>query len=164
MTNAILLRHAQFAHLMARRIHGASKSWKKRLQYDTNTTTKLADEIAKLSRSLLQHVEQMRADLAAFVDALGKMEPKEKKKKRAKWRILGWLKHLFKALARIFDLGSFILPLVPFVPPGVDLIASAGSTLMRAAAALCEAAKGMYVPLWNAQPPHRSGREEGTYW
>jgi hypothetical protein len=152
VTNAILLRHAQFARLMARRIHGASKSWKKRLRYDTDTT-KLANEITELSRSLLQHVAQMRADLAAFVDALEKMELKRKKKKRAKWRILGWLKHLFKALAKVFDLGSFILPLVPFVPPGVDLIASAGSALMRAASALCGAAKGTYVPLWNAQPP-----------
>lgn len=161
-TNAILLRHAQFAYLMARRIDGASKSWLKGLRYGTDTT-KLANDIAAASRSLLQHVAQMRTDLAAFVDALEKMELKKKKKRAtAKRRILGWLRYLFDALARIFALGSFISPLLHSVAPGAGLIAPAASTLWKAAAAFCGAAEGTYVPLLECATPHRSGREESN--
>ena len=57
-------------------------------------------------------------------------------------RILGWLKLLFKALAGIFALGSFIAPVLRPVAPGVDLIAPAASVLCVAAAKLCEIATG----------------------
>jgi hypothetical protein len=128
---------------MARRIDGASKSWLKGLRYGTDTT-KLANDLVRASRSLSTHIAQMKSDLAAFVSALEKTEVR-KKPSMAK-RILGWLKDLFNALARIFALGSFVSPFLHSVAPGVGVIAPAASTLWKAAAAFCGAASGTFSP------------------
>ncbi|KAH9077658.1 hypothetical protein EDB83DRAFT_2514368 [Lactarius deliciosus] len=128
-TDAILLCHAQFAYLMAQRIDDASRSWRKGLKYGQDTT-RLANDINQASRLLSQHVEHMQGNLELFVSALEKMEV-EKTSSKAR-RILGWLKHLFNALASIFDISSFVLP-GPFLRP----VAHAASTLSRAAAAFC---------------------------
>jgi hypothetical protein len=138
-TNAILLCHAQFAYLMARRIDGASKSWLKGLKYGSDTT-RLANDINKASRLLSLHVTQMQADLVSFVSALEKMEVR--RKKSTPQRILGWLKYLFNALASIFALGTFISPFMHSAVPGVSTISPAASTLWKAAAAFCGAASG----------------------
>lgn len=136
-TDAILLCHAQFAYLMAQRIDDASRSWLKGLKYGQDTT-KIANDINKASRALSQHVTQMQENLKSFVSALEKMEVR--KKSSMARRILGWLKHLFNALASIFALGSFVSPFLHSVAPGVSLIAPAASTLWKAAAAFCGAA------------------------
>jgi len=136
-TNAILLCHAQFAYLMARRIDGASKSWLKGLKYGSDTT-RLANDINKASRLLSLHVTQMQANLVSFVSALEKMEVR--RKKSTPQRILGWLKYLFNALASIFALGTFVSPFLHSAVPGVSMISPAASTLWKAAAAFCGAA------------------------
>jgi hypothetical protein len=140
-TNAILLCHAQFAYLMARRIDGASKSWLKGLRYGTDTT-KLANDLARASRSLSRHVAQMQSDLAAFVTALEKTEVR--KRPPVARRILRWLKDLSDALASIFALGSFASPFLHSVAPGVGVIAPAASALWKAAAAFCGVASGTF--------------------
>ncbi|KAI9513449.1 hypothetical protein F5148DRAFT_1278821 [Russula earlei] len=140
-TNAILLCHAQFAYLMARRIDGASKSWIKGLKYGSDTT-RIANDVNKASRTLSWHVAQMQANLSSFVSALEKMEVR--KKRPTAQRILGWLRHLFNALARIFALGTFLSPFVHSAAPGVGMIAPAASTLWKAAAAFCGAASGAF--------------------
>ncbi|KAI0301246.1 hypothetical protein BC826DRAFT_966269 [Russula brevipes] len=117
-TDAILLCHAQFAYLMARRIDGASKSWLKGLKYGSDTT-RLANDIGKASRSLSQHVAQMQHNLGSFVSALENVEVRRKKTSTTARRILGWLKYLFNALAGIFALGSFISPFLHSAGPGV---------------------------------------------
>jgi hypothetical protein len=142
-TNAILLCHAQFAYLMARRIDGASKSWLKGLKYGSDTT-RVANDISKASRSLSQHVAQMQDNLGSFVSALENMEVRKKKPSTTAQRILGWLKYLFNALAGIFALGSFISPFLHSAGPGVGMIAPAASTLWRAAAAFCGEASGAF--------------------
>jgi len=138
-TDAILLGHAQFAYLMARRIDGASKSWLKGLKYGSDTT-RLANDINKASRLLSLHVTQMQANLASFVSALEKMEIR--KKKSTAQRVLGWLKYLFNALASIFALGTFVSPFLHSVAPGVSMISPAASMLWKAAAAFCGMASG----------------------
>ena len=140
-TDAILLCHAQFAYLMAQRIDDASRSWLKGLKYGQDTT-RLANDINKASRALSQHVTQMQENLKSFVSALEKMEVR--KKSSVARRILGWLKHLFNALASIFALGSFVSPFFHSVAPGVSLIAPAASALWKAAAAFCGAASGVF--------------------
>jgi hypothetical protein len=140
-TNAILLCHARFAYLMARRIDGASRSWLKGLRYGTDTT-KLANDLARASRSLSCHVAQMQSDLAAFVAALEKTEVR--KKPSMARHILRWLKDLFDALASIFALGSFVSPFLHSVAPGVGVIALAASALWKAAAAFCGVASGTF--------------------
>jgi len=134
---------------MARRIDGASKSWLKGLRYGTDTT-KLANDLARASRSLSRHVAQMQSDLAAFVAALEKAEVR--KKPSMARHILRWLKDLFDALASIFALGSFVSPFLHSVAPGVGVIAPAASALWKAAAAFCGVALGTF-PLGMHNPP-----------
>ena len=128
--------------MMARRIDGASKSWFKGLECDTNTT-RLANDIAMASRSLSQNVVKLQSDLASFVSDLEKIEAK--KKQSTARRILGWLKHLFNALAGIFALGSFIAPFLHSVAPGVGLVLPVASTLWKAAAEFCGMAAGTFL-------------------
>ncbi|KAN0139262.1 hypothetical protein V8E53_002763 [Lactarius tabidus] len=135
-TDQILLCHAQFAYLMARRIDRASRSWLKGLKYGQDTT-RLANDINKASRALSQHVAQMQENLKSFVSALEKMEVRKNSMAR---RILGWLKLLFNALASIFALGSFVSPFLNSVGPGVGLILPVASALWKAAAEFCGAA------------------------
>ena len=140
-TDAILLCHAEFAYLTAQRIDDASRSWLKGLKYGQDTT-RLANDINKASRALSEHIVHMQGNLNSFVSALEKMEVR--KKSSMARRILGWLKHLFNALANIFMLGSFASPFLHSVAPGISMIAPAASTLWKAAAAFCGAASGMF--------------------
>jgi hypothetical protein len=162
-TNAILLCHARFAYLMARRIDGASKSWLKGLRYGTDTT-RLANDIAGASRALAQHVAQMRDDLASFVGALEKTEVvKRERPSTGARRIFGWLKYLFSALSSVFALGSFISPLLNSIAPGVGVIAPAASALWEAAAAFCGAVAGTSFSLgMHAIPPPLLRREANS--
>jgi len=136
-TDKILRCHAQFACLMAWQIDGASQSQPTGLDYGTDMR-KLANFIAASSRSLSQNVVKMKSDLDLFVSYLERMQMKMEQS--TTYRILGWLKLLFNALAGIFALGSFITPVLRPVVPGVDLIAPAASVLCVAAAKLCEIA------------------------
>jgi len=145
-TSQILRCHVHFAHMMARRIDGASKSWFKGLDCDTDTT-KLATDIAKASRSLSQNVVRLQSDLALFVSDLEKMDVK--KRQSIVRRILGWLKHLFNALAGVFALGSFIAPFLHSVAPGVGLVLPAASVLSMAAAKF----SGMAAEKYDAKEP-----------
>jgi hypothetical protein len=140
-TNVILQCHAEFAYRTAQRIDDASRSWLKGLKYGQDTT-RLANDINKASCALSEHVAHMQGNLNTFVSALEKMEVR----KKSSWarRILGWLKHLFNALASIFMLGSFVSPFLHSVAPGISMIAPAASTLWKAAAAFCGAASGMF--------------------
>ena len=126
---------------MARQIDGASKSYPKGLDCNTDTGA-LTDRIAKASRSLSRSVEELKSDLESFVSYLENMGVKEEKKPMAQ-RILGWLKLLFHALAGISALAAVIAPLLSPVVPGVDMIAPAVSALFIAAAELCKALAGM---------------------
>ena len=128
--------------MMARRIDGASKSWFKGLDCDTDTT-RLANDIAKASRSLSQNVVKLQSDLALFVSDLEKMDVK--KRQLTVRRILGWLKHLFNALAGVFALGSFIAPFLHSAAPGLGLVLPAASILSRAAAKFCGMAAGTFL-------------------
>ena len=141
-TDAILLCHAQFAYLMAQRIDDASGSRSKRLKCGQDTT-ELANKINKASCALSQHVTQMQENLKSFVSALEKM--KVQKKSSMARRILGWLEHLFSALAKLFALASFVPPFIHPVAFGVRLIAPAASALSEAAADFCRAASGMFL-------------------
>jgi len=136
-TDTILLCHAQFAHLMARQIDGASQSQATALDYGTDTR-RLANVIDAASRSLSRNVVKMKSDLDMFVSYLERMQIKMERSMTH--RILGWLKLLFKTLAGIFTLGSFIAPFLRPVPFQLDLIAPAASVLCMAATKLCEIA------------------------
>ena len=140
-TNEILRCHTHFAYTMARRIDGASKSWFKGLDCDTDTT-KLANDIARASRSLSQNVVELQNDLASFVSDMEKIEVK--KEQSIARRIFGWLKHLFNTVGNIFALGSFIAPFLHSVAPGVGMGLSVGSALCKAAAEFCERAAGTF--------------------
>ena len=146
-TNEILRCHVHFAHMMALRIDSASKSWFKGLVSDTDTT-RLADDIARASRSLSQHVVELQSNLASFVSDLEKMEVK--KKQSIGRRILGWLKHMFNALAGVFALGSFIAPLLHSVAPGVGFVLPAASVLWKAAAEFCGMAAGTFLRMYTS--------------
>ena len=128
--------------MMARRIDGASKSWFKGLDCDTDTT-RLANDIARASRSLSQHVVKLQNDLASFVSDLEKIEVK--KKQSTARRILGWLKHLFNALGNIFAFGLFIAPFLHSVAPGVGLVLPVASALWKAAAEFCRMGAGTFL-------------------
>ncbi|KAI0267425.1 hypothetical protein BC834DRAFT_842626 [Gloeopeniophorella convolvens] len=133
-TDTIILCHARFAYLMAQRIDDANKSWLKSLKYGAETT-RLANDINRAARALSQHVAQMQATLAAFVGALEQLDVRRKKSTAR--RVLGWLKHLFAALAGIFALGSFFSPFLHSVTPGISMVGPAVSTLWKAAASFC---------------------------
>ena len=128
--------------MMARRIDGASKSWFKGLDCDTDTT-RLANDIARASRSLSQNVVKLQNDLASFVSDLEKIGVK--KEQSTARRIFGWLKHLFNALWGIFALGSVIAPFLHSVAPGVGLVLPVTSALCKAAAEFCRIAAGMFL-------------------
>jgi hypothetical protein len=146
-TNAILRCHAQFAKLMAQRIDDASKSRFKGLNYDVSETSRLANDINQVSRELSLYVTNMIRNLTLLVSVLEKIEVTVLKKERTlARRILGWLKSLFKALARIFvTFGPIISPFLHCVAPGVSGIAPLTSTLWVAASAFCGPASGVYL-------------------
>lgn len=138
--------HVRFAYLMAQRIDDASKSRFKGLKYDGSETTKLASDINQASRSLSLLVTRMKDNLSSFVSVLEEIEVSAKKERTLTGRILGWLKSLFKALARIFvTLGPLLSPLLHPVAPGVCGTGPTASTLWRAAAAFCGPASGAFL-------------------
>ena len=146
-TNAILQCHAQFACLMARRIDDASsKSRFKGLKCDYSETTRLANDIRQASRSLSIQVARMKDNLSSFVSALEKIEVTARKEQTLAGWILGWLKSLFKALAKVFvALGPLVSPFLHCVAPSVSGIAPAVSTLWIAASAFCRVASGAFL-------------------
>jgi hypothetical protein len=145
-TNEILKCHVQFASLMAQRIDDASKSQYK-LKYDGSETTRLANDIREASRSLSIHVTKMKDNLNSFVSALEKIQVTVKKQRSLVERILGWLKSLFKAIARIF--ATFCDPisalLLHSAEPKLQESASAASTLRKAAATFFAADSGAFL-------------------
>ena len=142
-TNALLQCHAQFAELMAQRIDDASKTWFNRLKYDDSETTKLAKDINQASRSISSSVTRMKDNLSSFVSFLEEIEVAAKKDRTLIRRIFGWLKLLFKALARIIvTLGPLLSPILYSLAPGVCEVATYVSTLWKAAAAFCGPASG----------------------
>jgi hypothetical protein len=141
-TNAILQCHVRFAFLMSGRIDSASKSWIKGLKCDESETTKLADDINRASLNLSLYVTRMKDNLNSFVSTLDNIEVSARKERQTLvgW-VLGWLKSLFKTLARIFvSLGTFIS-----VAPGTCGIAPVDSTLGKGAVAFCGAASGAFL-------------------
>ena len=146
-TNAILQCHVRFAFLMAGRINSASKSWIKGFKCDESETTRLANDINRASLDLSLYVTRMKENLNSFVSTLENIEVSARKERQtlAGW-ILGWLKSLFKALARIFvSLGTFISPFLRSVAPGTCGIAPAESTLGKGAVAFCGAGSGAFL-------------------
>jgi len=136
-TNEILQCHVRFASLMAQRIDDASKS-QSNLKYDDRETTRLAKSINKKSRSLSVYVTNMMDNLATFVSHLEKAQVAVKKQSWAEW-IMGWLKSLFRAIARIF--ATYCPPVSAFLlhsaGPKAQTSAFAVSTLGKAAATFC---------------------------
>jgi len=134
-TNAILQGHVRFASLMAQRVDDASRS-QYNLKYDYSETTRLANDISEASRSLSIHVTKMKDNLDKFVAALEKVQVTMKKERSLVERIMGWLKSLFRAIARIF---------AKYCPPVSAVLHSAVSTLGKAAATFCAADSGVFL-------------------
>jgi hypothetical protein len=124
---------------MAQRIDDATKSWFKGLKFDESKTTKLANDINKASCELSLYVTRMKNNLSSFVSVLEKIGVTVRKERTLAGRILGWLKSLFKALAKVF-----ISPFRCSVAPGVSGTAPASSTLEKGAAAFCGAGSGAF--------------------
>ena len=142
-TNKILQCHVRFASLMAQRIDDAPKS---RYKLKTDETTRLANDIRVASCSLSIHVTKMKDNLASLVSALEKVQVTVKKERSLAERILGWLKSLFKAIARIF--ATFCVPisgLLHSAEPEVLKSVLAVSTLRKAAATICAAEVGAFL-------------------
>ncbi|KAI0267424.1 hypothetical protein BC834DRAFT_77374 [Gloeopeniophorella convolvens] len=136
-SSSIISCRADFAGLMAQRIHDALASRAIELEPSTETS-RLAEEIGEASRALSQHVNSMQQNLASFVSTLEGLNAKGTR--QLKTRILRWLKYLFNALAVVFSglavAGSFLGLSVP----GATLVASfaaAGSNLSTAISAIC---------------------------
>ena len=138
-TDEILLCHVEFANLTAQRIEDASGSWLIELSRSQDTT-RLANKINKASSELSEQVTKMQGNLKSFVIALEKM----KGQSTARW-VLGWLKYLLKAIASIFELGSFLYTFLHTVAPGVGKTAPIATTLWNAASAFRGASSGMFL-------------------
>jgi hypothetical protein len=112
-TNAILQCHVRFASLMAQRIDDASKS-QYNLKYDDSETMRLANDISEAADSLSTYVTKMKDNLNSFVSVLEEIQVTVKKEPSLAEQILGWLKYLFKAIAR--SLLQSALPSLPSSP------------------------------------------------
>jgi hypothetical protein len=128
---------------MAQRIGDASKS-QYNLKYDDSKTTRLANDISEASRSLSIHVTNMMDNLNKFVCVLEKVQVTVKKEPSLVERILGWLKSLFKAIARIF-VAFCPAVLLHSADPKAQKAASSASTLGKAAATFCAADSGAFL-------------------
>ncbi|KAF8497559.1 hypothetical protein F5888DRAFT_297945 [Russula emetica] len=139
-TNAILQCHVRFASLMAQRIDDASVS-QYNLKYDDSETTRLAKDISEAADSLSTYVAKMKENLNSFVSVLEEIQVTVKKEPSLAEQILGWLKYLFKAIARI--LATVCPPISALLPhsaePKVQKLAPAVSALGKAAGEFCTA-------------------------
>jgi hypothetical protein len=145
-TNEILQYHVQFADLMAQRIDDASRS-QYNLEYDYSETTRLANDISEASRSLSINVRKMIDNLNSFVSILEDVQATVKEEPSLAEKILGWLKYLFKVIARIL---ATVCPLISALllqstEPKVQKSAFAVSTLGEAAATFCTADPGAFL-------------------
>jgi hypothetical protein len=131
---------------MVRRIDDASKS-QCNLKYDDSETTRLANDISEAADSLSIYVTKMKDDLKSFVSVLEEVQVAVKKEPSLVEKILGWLKYLFKAIARI--LATVCPPisalLLHSAEPKVQKSAYAVSTLGEAAATFCAADPGAFL-------------------
>lgn len=136
-TNAILQCHVQFAFLMAQRIDDASESYN--LKYDNSETTRLASDISDTADLLSTNVSRMKDNLNSFVSDLEEVQVIVKKEPSLGEQILGWLKSLSKAIARI--LATLCPPISTILLHSADskvkMSACAVSTLGKAAATFC---------------------------
>ncbi|KAF8497558.1 hypothetical protein F5888DRAFT_297648 [Russula emetica] len=134
-TNVILQYHVRFASLMAQRIEDASNS-QYNFTYDDSETTRLANDIREAADSLSIYVTEMKSDLDSFVSFLEEVQVTMEMEPSLAEKILGWLKYLFKAIARI--LASVCPPisalLLHSAEPKVQKSAFFVSTLGEAAA------------------------------
>jgi hypothetical protein len=144
-TNEILQCHVRFASLMAQRIDDASKS-QYNLTYDDSETTRLAKDISEASRSLSINVSKMMCNLGSFVSVLEEAQVTVKKEPSLVERILGWLKYLFKVIARILATVCPPIPaLLPSAKPKAQKSGPPASTLREAAAKFCTADPGVFL-------------------
>ena len=142
-TNEILQCHARFASLMAKRIDDASELSQYNLIYESSETTRLAKDISEASRSLSIHIKEMMCDLDSFVSALEEVQIAMKKEPSLAERILGWLKYLFKAVARI--LAAVCPPISVLLPSVEPKIPIPVSTLKEGATTFCTADSGAFL-------------------
>ncbi|KAF8497561.1 hypothetical protein F5888DRAFT_297765 [Russula emetica] len=145
-TNAILQCHVRFASLMAQRIDDVSKSHYN-LKFHDSETKRLANDISEASRSLSINVTKMKHDLNSFVSVLEEVQVTVKKQRSLVKRILGWLKSVLKAIARIFaTFGPPISAVLLCSPePSLQMLAFAVSALGKAATILCAADSGAFL-------------------
>jgi hypothetical protein len=145
-TNEILQYHVQFADLMAQRIDDASES-QNNLRYDDEETTRLANDISASADELSTYVTKMIDNLNSFVSILEDVQVTAKEEPSLAEKILGWLKYLFKVIARIL---ATVCPLISALllqstELKVQKTAVAVSTLGEAAATFCTADPGAFL-------------------
>ena len=128
---------------MAQRIDNASKS-QYNLKYDDSETTRIALNIEKASRSLSIFVSRMKDNLKSFVSALEEVQVAVKEQSLAE-KFLGWLKYLLKVIVSIVAaVCSPVSSLLSRVEPNPQYLASAVSTLGRAATEFCRVDPGAF--------------------
>jgi len=125
----------------------ASKS-RYNFKYDVSETTRIANDIRAASRSLSVNVTNMTYSLESFVSALEDVQVAVKERSLAE-KLLGWLKYLLKALLRavasiVAAVCSPIATLLSRVEPNPQYLASAVSTLRKAAAEFCRVDPGAF--------------------
>jgi hypothetical protein len=128
------------------RIDDASES-QYTLKYDYSETTRLANDISGASRSLSINVRKMNDNLNSFVSVLEDVQVTAKEEPSLAEKILGWLKYLFKAIARIL---ATVCPLISALllqstEPKAQKSAFAVSTLGEAAVTFCTADPGAFL-------------------
>jgi hypothetical protein len=138
-TNKILRCHVRFASLMARRIDVASKS-QYNLKYDDSETTRLANDIREAADSLSIYVTTMKDNLDSFVFVLEDVQVTVKKEPSLVERILGWLKYMLQAIARIL---ATVCPPISTLLPSPE--PKRQTTLEKGAATFCTAGPGAFL-------------------
>jgi hypothetical protein len=146
LENAGLCKNATNEMAQRTRIDDASKS-QYNLEYDYSETTRLANDISEASRSLSINVRKMNENLNSFVSVLEDVQVTAKEEPSLAEKILGWLKYLFKVIARIL---ATVCPLISALllqstELKVQKTAVAVSTLGEAAATFCTADPGAFL-------------------
>lgn len=137
---------------MAQRIDDASQSRSQSqtsLRYNAETT-RLASEINEIAESLSVYVARMKANLDSFVSVLEGMQITVKKEPSLAERILGWVKSLIKAIARV--LAIVCPPISALLPHPVQKFAPAVTALGEAAREFCTADPGAFLEHINPSP------------